>query len=80
MNTFYVNIAQNIGIENDAPANDKHLSNAKIKENVNVSNFDFSPVTESQVRKCIKRLESKRPLVLMQWEIYISKSKSSRLS
>ena len=25
-----------------------------------VSNFDFSPVTESQVRKCIKRLDSKK--------------------
>ena len=60
MITFYVNIAQNIGIENDTPVNDKHLSNEKIKENANVSNFDFSPVTESQVRKCIKRLDSKK--------------------
>ena len=60
MNTFYVNIAQNIGIENDTPVNDKHPSIEKIKENANVSNFDFQPVTESQVRKCIKRLDSKK--------------------
>ena len=60
MNTFYVNITQNIGIENDTPVNDKHPSTENIKENANVSNFDFSPVTESQVRKCIKRLDSKK--------------------
>ena len=51
MNSFYVNIAQNIGIENDTPVNDKHPSIETIKNNANVSNFDFSPVTESQVRK-----------------------------
>ena len=60
MNTFYVNIAKNIGIENDTPVNDKHPSIEKIKENVNVPSFEFSPVTEAQVNKCIKRLDPKK--------------------
>ena len=50
MNTFYVNIAKNIGIENNTPVNDKHSSIEKIKENANVSSFEFSPVTEAQVK------------------------------
>ena len=60
MNTFYVNIAKNIGIENDTPVNDKHPSIEKIKENVHVPSFEFSPVTEAQVNKCIKRLDPKK--------------------
>ena len=39
MNTFYVNIALNIGIENDLPVDDSHPSIEKIKENANVLNF-----------------------------------------
>ena len=58
--TFYVNIAKNIGIENDMPVNDKHPSIEKIKENVHVPSFEFSPVTEAQVNKCIKRLDHKK--------------------
>ena len=60
MNTFYVNIAQNIGIDCDTPVNAEHPSIVKIKENANVSDFEFSPVTESQVKKCIKRLDPKK--------------------
>ena len=59
MTTFYVNIAQNIGIENDTPVNDKNPSIEKIKENFNASSYEFSPVTEAHVEKCIKRLDPK---------------------
>ena len=48
-NTFYVNIAQSIGIDCNTPVNEEHPSIIKIKENANVSDFEFSPVTESQV-------------------------------
>ena len=66
MNTFFVNIAQNIGIDCDTPVNEEHPSIIKIKENANVSDFDFSPVTESQVKKYIIQLDPKKQLVLAQ--------------
>ena len=60
MNTFYVNITQNIGIDCDTPVNKEHQGIIKIKENANLSDFDFSPVTESQVKKFIKRLDPQK--------------------
>ena len=66
MNTFYVNIAQNIGIDCDTPVNEEHPSIIKIKENANVSDFEFSPVTESQVKSVSNDLTPKKQLVLTQ--------------
>ena len=50
LNTFYVNIAQRIGIDCDTPVNDEHPSIIRIMINANVSDFEFSLVTESQVK------------------------------
>ena len=41
INTFYVNIAQTIGIDCDTPVNEEHPSIIKIKENANVSDYEF---------------------------------------
>ena len=47
--------------------NEEHPSIINIKENANVSNFKFSPVTQSQVKNCIKLLDPKKQLVLAQF-------------
>ena len=55
MNDFYINIAKNIGIEKAEPVNKEHPSIKKISENIDVESFNFRPVTEKQVSKCIKK-------------------------
>ena len=59
MNDFYINIAKNIGIEKAEPVNKEHPSIKKISENIDVESFNFQPVTEKQVSKCIKNLIQK---------------------
>ena len=39
LNSFCINIAQNIGINSTTPVNTDHLSIKKIEENINVQNF-----------------------------------------
>ena len=60
MNDFYINIVKNIGIEKAEPVNKEHPSIKKISENIDVESFNFRPVTEKQVLKCIKNLIQKR--------------------
>ena len=60
MNDFYINIAKNIGIEKAEPVNEEHPSIKKISENIDVESFNFRPVTEKQVSKCIKKLDTKK--------------------
>ena len=60
MNDFYINIAKNIGIEKAEPVNKEHPSIKKISENIDVESFNFRPVTEKQVSKCIKKLDTKK--------------------
>ena len=50
-----INIAKNIGIEKAEPVNKEHPSIKKILENIDVDSFNFRPVTEKQVSKCIKK-------------------------
>ena len=59
VNAFYVNIAKNIGIDNSTPVNENHPS-IRNKENANILKFEFMPVTEEQVQKCIKRRDAKK--------------------
>ena len=60
LNSFYINIAQNIGINSTTPVNTDHPSIKKIEENINVQTFKFEPVTEKQVITCIKKLDAKK--------------------
>ena len=53
LNTFYINIAKNIGIENNVPVNDEHPSINAIHSNIKAETFDFSKVTEKCVSLCI---------------------------
>lgn len=54
------NIAQNKEINCNIPVNDKHPNIEKIKENMNMTTFEFKPVTVTQVSKCVKRLYTKK--------------------
>ena len=56
----FVNIAKIIGIDKAEPVNKEHPSIKKISENIGVESFNFRPVTEKQVSKCIKKLDTKR--------------------
>ena len=60
MNDFCINIAKNIGIEKAEPVNKEHPSIKKISENIDVESFNFRTVTEKQVSKCIKKLDTKK--------------------
>ena len=60
MNDFYVNIAQNIGINSALKVNDEHPSIKKIKEQNLNKNFEFSAITEKQVSTCIKKTSSQK--------------------
>ena len=61
LNTFYINIAENIGINTNAPNDENHPSVQKIQENMESNNiFDFTPVSESDILKCIKKLDPKK--------------------
>ena len=66
MNDFYINIAKNIGIEKAEPVNNEHPSIKKISENIDVESFNFRPVTEKQVSKCIKKLDTKKHDIMRQ--------------
>ena len=64
---FYINIAQEIGINNQsADSSATHPSIQAIKENSpqeGYGNFDFEPVSGSQVLKIINPLSSKKQQV-----------------
>ena len=61
LNTFYINIAENIGINTNAPNDKNHPSVQKIQANMESNNiFDFTPVSESDIQKCIKKLDPKK--------------------
>ena len=66
LNDFYINIAKEIGINNqtsDAATTTTHPSIQAIKDNSPIDgfeNFDFKPVSKSQVLKIIKSLSSKK--------------------
>ena len=64
INDFYINIAQEIGINNQsADSSATHPSIQAIKENSlkeGYDNFDFEPVSGSQVLKIINSLSSKK--------------------
>ena len=55
MNDFYVNIAQNIGINSTLKVNDEHPRIKKNKEQYLNKNFEFSAITKKQVSTCIKK-------------------------
>ena len=42
------------------PVNKEHPSIKKISQNIDVESFNFRPVTEKQVSKCIKKLVPKK--------------------
>ena len=67
LNDFYINIAQEIGINNQsAVSTATHPSIQAIKENSpkeGYDNFDFEPVSGSQVFKIINSLSSKKQQV-----------------
>ena len=65
LNDFYINIAKEIGINNQTSdtATTTHPSIQAIKDNSPIEgfeNFDFKPVSESQVLKIINSLSSKK--------------------
>ena len=66
LNDFYINIAKEIGINNqtsDAATTTTHPSIQAIKDNSPIEgfeNFDFKPVSKGQVLKIIKSLSSKK--------------------
>lgn len=63
LNDFYINIAKEIGIENQSYVNKSHPSIEAIKQNgpeEGYANFDFKPVTQSHVIKVIKDLNPKK--------------------
>ena len=60
LNSFYIIIAQNIGINSTTLVNTDHPSIKKMEENINVQTFKFQPVTEKQVITCIKKLDAKK--------------------
>ena len=65
LNDFYINIAKEIGINNQTSdtATNTHPSIQAIKDNSPIEgfeNFDFKPVSESQVLKIINSLSSKK--------------------
>ena len=65
LNDFYINIAKEIGINNQTSdtATTTHPSIQAVKDNSPIEgfeNFDFKPVSESQVLKIINSLSSKK--------------------
>ena len=60
MNDFYVNIAQNFGINSTLKVNDEHPSIKKVKEQNLNKNFEFSAIAEKQVSTCIKKTSSQK--------------------
>ena len=51
LNNYYVNIADNIGINNNTPVNDQHPSISKISNNQsNNENFNLKHVTEKDIK------------------------------
>ena len=61
LNTFYINIAQNIGINANKQNDETHPSVQKIKSiHGQINEFQFKPVTEGEIKKCIKKLDPKK--------------------
>ena len=61
MNNFCINIVKNLGVERSETVYKDHPSIKKISETIDVESFNFRPVTEKQLSKCInKKLDTKR--------------------
>ena len=61
LNTFYINIAENIGINSNVQNDETHPSVQKIHANLGLNeNFEFNPVTNSAFKKCKKKLDPKK--------------------
>ena len=61
LNSYYVNTANNIGINNNTPVNEKHPSISKISNNhTNSPNFNFKHVTEKEIKLHLNSLNPKK--------------------
>ena len=61
LNSFYINIVQNIGINAKTQNDETHPSIQKIKSKHGLLNdFHFKPVTEGEIHKHIKKLGPKK--------------------
>ena len=59
LNTFYINIAENIGINSNIKNDETHPSVQKICAHLGLNeNFDFTPISDSDIKKCMKKLNS----------------------
>ena len=60
MTDFYINIAQNIGVNSNTLVKEGRQSIKQIKEQSPNQNFEFKIITEKHVSTCIKNLNSKK--------------------
>ena len=74
LNDFYVNIANNIGINNNTPVNKDHPSISKISlHHTDNSIFDFKFTTCAEVKSHLNSLDPKKPQALMHCHLKFSK-------